>query len=376
MKTIDRGLTDIGTDTVKKWKRLADIATVPNPFVDPRFLLPSARSHPQARDGRVMLVEDGSDLISALSYTPSARKVGPLRLRSLSTSESFSAFEGERYHPLIAPGKAEEVFAALIDGARSQRAHVLELARLPLDDGFGEALLNVARARGLPVLVEYEREFACIGSESLNAAAGDGSPFALGHLSGNSRKKLRRLVRILEQDHGPLEVVDESRDPEAIGRFLDLQNSGWKGDAAQDGKAFERTGLDEWFRAVTDAFRDDARLSALSLRTSNRTVFSTVVLHAGSTAFGFHDAYGDEFTQFSPGRLGRLAEIQAVLTSGDVELFDPSMDDEKYPQALGLYPERRRYASYTVGVYGAGRRVIRHLPTARRVRDRLRRERV
>lgn len=374
MRSLDLALTEIDPDTADQWKRLADIAIAPNPFADPCFLLPSASTHEQARHGRVMFVEDDGEIIGALSYTRSARKVGPLRLRSLSTSESFSAFEGERYHPLIAPGNVEEVFAALIDGARSQRAHVLELARLPLDDGFGESLLNVARARGVPVLVEYEREFACIGSESLNAAAGDGSPFALGLLSGNSRKKLRRLVRILEQDHGPLEVVDESRDPEAIDRFLDLQNSGWKGDASQDGKAFERTGLDEWFRAVTDAFRDDARLSVLSLRTPNHTVFSTVVLHAGSTAFGFHDAYGDEFAQFSPGRLGRLAEMQAVLTSGDVELFDPSMDDEKYPQALGLYPERRRYASYTVGVYGVGRQVIRHLPTARRLRDRLRRE--
>src|SRR5699024_7139890 len=140
-----------------------------------------------------------------------------------------------------------------IDGARSKGAHLLELARLPVDDGLGQTLCSVSRARRLPVLVEHERQFVCVGRDSLKTAAADeNSLFELGHLSSSSRKKLRRLVRVLEQEHGTLDVVDESGDPQAIDRFLALQNSGWKGDAAQDGKAFERTGLDRWFRAVTE----------------------------------------------------------------------------------------------------------------------------
>ncbi|WP_258934120.1 GNAT family N-acetyltransferase [Nesterenkonia pannonica] len=99
------------------------------------------------------------------------------------------------------------------------------------------------------------------------AAAEDGELLALSHLSSSSRKNLRRLARKLERDEGGLEMVEESEDPEAITRFLRLQNAGWKGDAAQDGKSFERTGLDAWFRDVTDSFRADGRLSVLSLRT-------------------------------------------------------------------------------------------------------------
>lgn len=374
MRTIDLALTEIDQDTANRWKHLADIAIAPNPFADPRFLLPSASTHDHARHSRIMLVEDDGELIGALCYARSVRQVGPVRLRSMSTSESFSAFEGERFHPLVAPGRAEEVFTGFIDAAKSRRAHLLELARLPLDGPLNDALLSVARARGLPVLIEQEREFVCIRAGSFNLHAEDDSLLGLAHLSASSRKKTRRLAKNLAQEHGGLEVVDESNDPGAIERFLALQSAGWKGDAAQDGKAFERTGLDAWFRAVTDAFRQDGLLSVFCLRARAQTVFMTVVLHAGSRAFGFHDAYADEFAAFSPGRLGRLAEIRAMLTTGETELFDPSMDDEKYPQALSLYPDRSRYASYTLGVRGVGRPVIRHLPTAQRVRDRLRGE--
>lgn len=371
MRTTDRSLHDIDPGTIEQWKHLCDTAIAPNPFADPRFLLASAATHSRARTGRVTFVHDDGAIIGALSYTPALHKIGPVRLRSVSTSESFTAYEGERHHPLIAPGRAEDVFAALIDGAETQRAHLLELGRVPMEGHLAEALLSAASSRRVPVLVEEELEFVSIGRASLSTDD-DGSVFAWGHLTAGSRKKLRRLVRNLQRDHGDLELLDESRDPGAIDRFLELQSAGWKGDGAKDGKAFERTGLDTWFRAVTEAFGNDQRLSVLTLRTPSRTVFSTVVLHSGSSAFGFHDAFAEEFAPFSPGKLGRLAEMKALLSTEGVEVFDPSMDDQLYPQALSLYPDRRRYASYTLGVYGLGRHAIRHLPRARRVRDRLR----
>ncbi len=224
-----------------------------------------------------------------------------------------------------------------------------------------------------PVLPEGEQEFACAAPAPLDGAAEDGELLTLSHLSSSSRKNFRRLARKLERDEGGLEMVEESEDPEAITRFLRLQNAGWKGDAAQDGKSFERTGLDSWFRDVTASFRADGRLSVLSLRTPSRTVFTTVVLHSGSRGFGFHDAYDQELAAYSPGALGRLAELKALLGSGRAEMFDPSMDDQKYPQASHLYPDRMRCGSFTVGVRGPGRHVARHLPMARRLRDRLRR---
>lgn len=372
MRTEDLALAEIDPKTISPWKRLSDTALVPNPFVDPRFLLPSVNTHPQASQARVMLIEDGDATIGALSYSPGVRTVGRLRLRTVSTSDSFTAFEGERFHPLIAPGRAEEVFGALIEGARSRGAHLLELARLPVRGGLSQALLSAARARGVPVLTEAEHVFACARPESMNTSEEDNPPFAFTHIPGSARKKLRRLARKLTNEHGALELVDESQDQHAIERFLTLQKAGWKGDAVLDGKAFDTTGLGTWFRAVTEAFGRDRKLTVLTLRSAERTVFTTVVLHAGSHGFGFHDAYADEFGPYSPGALGRLAELRTLLSTKGVDLFDPNMDDVKYPQAVGLYPDRFHYVSYTLGVRGLGRLVTRHLPRARRLRDRLR----
>ena len=147
---------------------------------------------------------------------------------------------------------------------------------------------------------------------------------------------------------GALTLDDRSRDIRAVDEFLRLQNAGWKGDAGVDGKAFERTGLDGWFRAVCTVFQERGKLTVLTMRAGDDIVFMTVTLHSGNRAFGFHDAYASEFRSFSPGALGRLAEMRAVLSLPGVEFFDPSMDDTKYPQVVGLYPDIEEYASYVI----------------------------
>lgn len=97
----------------------------------------------------------------------------------------------------------------------------------------------------------------------------------------------------------------------------------------------------------------------------------TVVLYAGFRAFGFHDAYAEGFARFSPGTLGRLARMQALFRTDHLELFDPSMDDEWYPQALHHFPDRALYATCTVGVRNIGIPIVRHLPRLRTLRHRI-----
>ncbi len=160
MRLTDAALTEVTPDAAAGWRVLADAASEPNAFADPRFLLPSAAAHPHAREGRVMLVDDGEATVGALSYARRERKVGRLTLRTVSTSESFSAFEGERFHPLTAPGRAEEVFISLIEG-HGLSAPTFWRSVAPLNGDLPGALMRAARRMDAPVLPEGEQEFAC-----------------------------------------------------------------------------------------------------------------------------------------------------------------------------------------------------------------------
>lgn len=368
----DVAVRDVSPREAEQWRALASIASDPNPFSDPDFLIPSVSTHPQARDARLLTVWRGDNLIAVMPYARAERRIGPLRLRTASSSASFSAFEGERFHPLIAPGEAHAAVQGLLRGARSLGCAALEFGRIRTGSELHHAI-EAARERGVAVLREAERSFVRAGRQTIGADATEG-PFPTQHLSTSARKRLRRMAGAIAK-HGPLTLHDDSALPRAVDAFLELQNAGWKGDADADGKAFVRTGLDAWFRSVCESFRDHDKLVLLSLRAGGDVVFTTVALRSGRGAFGFHDAYATEFRAFSPGALGRLAEIRAVLRLPDIDFFDPSMDDSKYPQVTGLYPDDEGFSTFLMATRISSGLAIRLAPLARAVKARVSRPR-
>lgn len=357
---------------VAQWRDLADEALHPNPFADPRFLVTSIPHHPEAAKTKILMVRDAGRLIAVLPIGRERRRFAGLRFAVDSSASSFSAYEGERFHPLVSPGHVEQAAAGLVAAIPHARAASLrEFARIPAGGALEAAILAAAAARRIPVLREPSRPFAFARGESV--PTDDGSAVPLAHLRTTTRKKLRRLAGQLSfETGGVLTVSDDSDDPEFASRFLDLQAAGWKGNAAADGKAFRGTGLAGWFHAVTEAFQRDGRLAGLTVRSGDRVVYMTVDLLAGRTAFGFHDAYAQDLASFSPGALGRLAELRALLGRDDIDAYDPSMDDAKYPQSTSLYPDEVAYTTVLVGVGTPGSAVLPQLPRARRLNAALR----
>ncbi|WP_258934115.1 hypothetical protein [Nesterenkonia pannonica] len=73
----------------------------------------------------------------------------------------------------------------------------------------------------------------------------------------------------------------------------------------------------------------------------------------------------------SPGAVGRLAEWAYITRVTGVSHFDPAFDPS-YAASTKLYPERREHIDLLIGTTAKGRAVVRGLPLARTVRDRMR----
>lgn len=351
MRFRDVALSEVTASEVEAWQDLAANAIEPNAFVDPNFLLPSAATHYMARDARVMLVEDGSDLIAVAAHRPGKLGIRRLSVRTWTTADTFSAFEGERFHPLVAAARPEAAVEGLLVGStRAVGADIVELVRTPVGAGLAEAVEAVAGELKMPLTVTTEQE-AAYGVRPHAPMAGF---LATDHRSSRTRKSYRRLLQRIEEDAGgTATITDSGGDPDAIRRFLDLQVQGWKGDRAKDGKAFRLTGLDRWFAAVAEAFRDAGKLAVLELSANGHIVYTSVALKSGRGMFGFHDAYAERFASLSPGSIGRLAELRVAFDDPCVQFYDPSMD-AKYAASALLYPDRKLHRSYRIAVSPAG----------------------
>lgn len=365
-------LSRVSEADVARWKALADRAIEPNVYLDPRFLAP-AGVRPDAQDINLVFVEDGDELRGVFQYT-----VGRLEdrwpVRIATTGGAFMSVHADRHHPLIAPEAPADTVLHLLRALRGPGVPRLLLLRYlpaagPLAEAFAGAFAELGFAQN-----ERSRRV------SAYARGGQDDPdptslFDFSHLSSSRAKAYRRRVRGIERDAGDssLALEDRKADPAVLEDFLRFQAAGWKGDPAKGGGAFVLDPVHErWYREVVRLFTADDDLLAPTLTAGENVVFMGLDFFSGGAAFGFIDAYNEEFASHGPGTLGRIAELKYITTSTRATDFDPAFDP-RYSESTKLYPDRRDHVDLLVGSGLASRAALAALPLARRVRDRLRR---
>ncbi|MWC00299.1 GNAT family N-acetyltransferase [Agromyces seonyuensis] len=207
---------------------------------------------------------------------------------------------------------------------------------------------------------------ACAGSTS------DPTSSTLPHRSKGTRRRLRQCAGALADELGrPLRF--EARATDEVDGFLRMEDAGWKGDAGHGGEGFLATGMAEWFAEVTAGFRDRGRLRVNALAAGDRTVYVAFNFRSADAEFGFVDTYDTGLAEHRPGVLGRTIEMRRLDALSDVAYLDPCLDPT-FAEAMRLYPHRRTQANLIVAHGGAASQALAAaLPTARDVRDRMRR---
>ena len=361
-------LSEIDEAGLAAWRRLADRAAEPNPYYRPEFVRPAAKA---GDDPLLLVVCDGDAWIACLPVVRASRW-RRLPLPVLAPWMPDHAFIAT---PLLDRECVDEAAAALLAlAATTAHSSALILDPIDPDGSAGTALHAALRSAGTEPVVFAEWERAALRRRP--------EPTYLQEtLSGKRRKELRRQRRALGTElGGDPGAADRTDDAAAWDRFLELENSGWKGAkgtalaATSDGAAF--------FRAMCESTAPSGRLQILSLEAGGKTAAMQCNLIDGRQMFCFKVAYDDALARFGPGALLEADAIEIFHDSlpadfvdscapADSALVNRMWPDRRRMQTL-IVPSRSRRAAL-IGPSLAAERIGRRVVRSARARVRARR---
>ena len=282
------------------WRELGADALSPNPFAEPELVLPATRAW-GAKGVQLLVVREGPEWLAALPVHRARAWRGVPGGVTAAWRHSY-CFLGT---PLVRPAEHEEALALMVRGAlRASPAFSLDWcdADGPLAEPLMAALVSEGR---LVVLERFERA-------ALHRAE-DGN-YLERALSGRQRSGYRRKLKSLERDLGPVTVRDESDDPGALGRFMELERSGWKGQAGTAMACDPAHAA--FFDDMARGFAREGRFRMLSLVCGDRTVAMSNELVAGEVTHGFKMAFAEDLARYSPGIQLHIAVTQDFHARG------------------------------------------------------------
>lgn len=320
-------ISELTERDVSAWRELCADALSPNPFAEPEFVLPATGAW-AAGDLHMLVVRDGSDWLAALPVrrARSWRGVPGAVIAAWRHDYCFLCT------PLVRPAGHEEALARMMHGAvRSSPAFSLDWvdADGPLAAPLTAALASEARV----VVVERFERAALYRSET--------DDHLQRGLSGRHRSGYRRRLKSLGREVGPVTLRDDSDDPGAPGRFMELERAGWKGRAGTAMACHPAHAA--FFAEMGHKFAGAGRLRMLSLVCAERPIAMLCDLVAGDTLYGFKIAFDEDLGHYSPGIQLQIASTQAFHASGAARA--DSCTDPDNTTMNRLWPDRRALVS-------------------------------
>lgn len=328
------------------WDALADRASMPNPFYESWYLLPSLRVL-SPRGEVILLCMEVDGVLSGLL---------PVRREAVYYSYPFPNLRGWTHPncflgaPLVAKGCETAFWRALFDWAdeNAGMALFLHLSHMPLDGPLHDGLREV--------LAEQQREAALVRSEErafLESDLSSGAYFEAA-LKPKRRSELERKRRRLSElgEFAVTRQDDASDIDEWTRRFLALEMASWKGCA---GSALACNPANEaLFREALAGAAACGRLERLELTIDRKPVAMMTTFLAPPGAFGFKTAFDEEFARFSPGVLLQRENL-AILERAGIDWCD-SCAAQDHPMIDHFWRERRTIGRMSVAIGGRLRR--------------------
>ena len=330
-------LSELGRRELARWRELADRSLEPNPFFDPSFVLPAARSVGESDDVAIMRMERDGDWVACLPVVIERKLVGsPFVLATWRNPYSFLGT------PLVAPGHLESFATALAMTVR-QRDHGRFLALRGCGEGRVLEAIRAAVADHGRLTTAYED---CHRRATLERR--ENADYFEGIKPRHRREMARLRRRLGDELEGEVRTVDRTDDREAPAEFLQLEASGWKGRA---GTAMATSGDRDFFHSICDDFRAMGRLRLLALEGGGQTVAMKVDLSAGDTLYGFKIGFDERYAHYSPGVLLEVDSVGLFHERRSERLFD-SCAQAGNRMINRLWPDRRSIDTVVLGRRG------------------------
>lgn len=305
------------------------------PFLTPDWAaltaaaLADPRDHDRLGDFRLLVAHHGGAVVAALPLVAERRRLArvPARLlRSLSDDHSY------RFDLWLDPGPAGDAAARALIAHLGQRGDwdAVELQSAPARDAAAARLIAAAREARLPVGYWQAMISPYLPLPS-SAAELDRQ------LSSKFRRNMRRHVRKLEADVGPLALeridgraadgratlgdavaVDISTLDAALDEGFALEAAGWKGDLGTAIACDPR--LRARYRAIAHAFAARGRLACYFLKAGTRRVAFHFALVDDDTYYLLKPGFDPALASYGLGHLLVDAVARDLITRGIREL--------------------------------------------------------
>jgi CelD/BcsL family acetyltransferase involved in cellulose biosynthesis len=328
---------------VGAWRELARRATEPNPFFEPDFVLPAAKFM-NATSPHILVQERDGDWIGCVPVDVT-RLLG--KRMALSTWKHPYAYMGT---PLVASGCLDEFAQALADRLAGWRHNRFMTLRRAADGGVIKAIRSAVRESAAVDVIAEQREVRPAVKRC------DDPGRHLREMKPRRRRELeRRRERLAEALGGELTVADRSADPTAVETFLELEASGWKGQA---GTAMAVKGDGAWFRAICQNFAGRDRLQLLALESKHQVVAMHCNISANDALFNFKIAFDERFKRYAPGIQLELDAIRIFEETREERLMDSCAEPNN--ELIGrLWRDRQQITTFVVGPQGPSRHLVR-----------------
>jgi CelD/BcsL family acetyltransferase involved in cellulose biosynthesis len=331
-------ISELTARDLSAWRELGTDALSPNPFAEPELVLPATRAW-GVDDLHLLIVHEGADWLAALPVRRAASWRGVPGAVTAAWRHDYCFL----CTPLVRPAGHEETLAMLVRGA-VQTTPAVSLDWIDADGPLAEPLMAALASEARVVVLERFERAALYRR--------DEDDYLERAVSGRHRSGYRRRLKQLEREVGPLTVRDESGDPEAAGRFLELEASGWKG-AAGTAMASDPAHA-AFFSDLAQGFAPTGRFRMLSLVCEDRPIAMRADLVAGDTTYGFKLAFAEDLARYSPGIQLEIAATASFNTTGLARA--DSCTAPENASMNRLWPDRRALVSVVAtrrGVSGA-----------------------
>lgn len=333
---------------IARWDALADAASEPNPFHESWYLLPALRAHGNGRKTGILLLEADGIPLGLMPVTWSLSYYGH-PLPNMRNWVHANCFLGA---PLVAAGAELVFWRKLLDWADTNARHALflHLACIPLASHLHQALTDVLRDQGRPAALVHHEERAMLASALTPDA------YLEQALTGKKRKELRRQHKRLSE-LGALRVRRE-RDSAGLAewtsRFLELERSGWKGNAGSAMACANDTR--DLFRNALAGAAARGKLERLSLELDGTPIAMLASFLTPPGVFSYKTAFDESYPRFSPGVL--LQRENLALLEDDRIVWCDSCASPDHPMIDHLWRERRTVGRISIGIGGPARRAL------------------
>ena len=325
-----------------EWRSLADRALEPNVFLEPAFALAAAPVF--GRDVGAGLVWSRAAPCRLLGFFPARierRRYGVALPVLVGWTHPFAPLGT----PLIDRDAGAAVIAAWLDhlAGRPDLPGVLLMPYLPIAGPVAQAFASACAQRDHSsiTLASHQR--------ALLAPTTDRAHYLDQAVGPKKRKELRRQRKRLAEA-GAL-VTDIVRAPSgmaaALGDFLNLEATGWKGRAGTAARADER--IRAFMEEAVTGLAREGKAQIARLSAEGRPIAAIVTLKSGATAWCWKIAYDESYARFSPGVQLLLEATQALLDDPGLARAD-SCATAGHPMIDHIWRERLGLADHLVRV--------------------------